>query len=94
MIICAYGTELSDRALGVVGRKLEGTLWEDETEGVNDFYVPQDGFTISNGGVYELFKEEVCGWTADCGSAPDEYTWSNDYDTRIGFATYYAQYFA
>jgi hypothetical protein len=59
-MVCAYGTELSDRALGVVGRKLEGTLWEDETEGVNDFYVPQDGFTISNGGVYELFKEEVC----------------------------------
>jgi hypothetical protein len=92
VIICAYGTELSDSSLGVVGNTLEGTPWEDEKEGENDFYVPKDGFAISDSGVYELSKDEVCRWTAHCGGLPDEYMWSNDYVTRIDFAAYYAQY--
>jgi hypothetical protein len=87
LIMCVYGTELSDRSRGVMGRKLEGTLWEGE-EGVNNFYVPQDGHTVSNGGVYELFKGRGCDWISSCGSYPKEYSWANDYDTRFYFSSF------
>jgi len=88
LIMCAYGMELSDRSRGVMSRKLEGTLWEGEEEGVNDFYVPQDGHTVSNGGVYKLFKGRGCDWIAGCGSYPKEYSWVNDYDTRFDFSSF------
>jgi hypothetical protein len=84
VIICAYGEELSDDSLGVVGRELKGTPWEDEIQGVNDFFVPQDGY-ISNGGVYSLERISGGDWTARCGEVPKVYNWSNNYEGRINF---------
>jgi hypothetical protein len=84
VIMCAYGEELSDDSLGVVGRELKDTPWEDGIEGVNDFFVPQDTY-ISNGGVYSL--KRGCGgdWITCGGELPKVYKWSNDYTGRIDF---------
>lgn len=83
LIICAFGEELSIDSLGVVGRKLKGTPWEDEEEGINDFYIPCDGYTMSCGGAYKLSRYRGGEWTLGCGSSPEVYTWMNDYDTRF-----------
>jgi len=82
LIICAFGEELSSNSQGVVGRKLQGTPWEEE-EGVNDFYVPCDGYTMSCGGAYELSRYRGGDWTTGCGSYPEAYTWINDYGTQF-----------
>jgi hypothetical protein len=79
LIICMFGEELSSDQLGVVGRKLWGTPWEDEEEGVNNFYIPCDGYTMSWGGAYMLSRYHGGEWTMGCGSSPKVYSWMGDY---------------
>jgi hypothetical protein len=84
LIICAFREELSSDSLGVVGRKLQGTPWEDEEEGVNDFYIPCDGYTMLCGAMYSLSRSRGGEWTTGCGSSPKVYPWIGDYTGRIG----------
>jgi len=85
--LCAYGTELDSDIDGVEGRTLEGSIWESESEGVNDFYVPQDGRTVSAGGVYVLLKVEGGVWIDTC-YYPAEYNWASDYTSRTQLLSY------
>ena len=74
LIMCGYGEELSDDSLGVVGRELKGTPWEDGIEGMDDFFLPQDGH-ISSGRVYSLWRGSGGDWTTGSKGVPKVYTW-------------------
>ena len=86
VFLCAFRIELNSDINGMEARTLKGSIWESVRQCENDFYVLQDGRTVSNGGAYILSKRREM-WIDSC-CYPKDYSWASDYSSQIGFSSY------
>jgi hypothetical protein len=75
IIQCGYGC-------GVGGRQTQsliGMPWQDQEEGVNNFYLPQPpNMVYDEGGVYEIRQNGVGSMVGQAGTIPPEIGWVNN----------------
>ena len=75
IIQCGYGREVPNRQT----QTLEGTPWQDQEEGVNDFYLPQPpNMVYDEGGIYEIRRNGAGSMVGHAGLIPPEIGWVND----------------
>jgi len=75
IIQCGYGREVPDRQT----QTLESTPWEDQEEGVNDFYLPRPpDMVYHEGGIYEVRRNAAGSMVGQAGLIPPEIGWIND----------------
>jgi len=77
IIHCGYGRVVGGRQT----QSLIGTPWQDQEEGVNDFYLPQPpNMVYDGGGVYEIRRNGAGSMVGQAGTIPPEIGWVNDVD--------------
>ena len=88
IIWCGYGREVENiNSNGDENiqqfQQLVSTLWDDQIEGLHDYYLPE--LHNQRGGIYEIRMGDEGLWEGVAGEMPESYLWLSDYKMTFGF---------